>query len=300
MRVLVTGARGFVGSHALHSLVQAGLEVHALSRHPPRGADGAVSWHQGDLLSTGGPETVVSAVRPTHLLHLAWVTEHGTYWSSPDNALWLEASRALARAFHANGGRRFVGVGTCAEYDWSGGVCDEQNTPLRPRTVYGRAKAAFGEELLTFPGSAWARPFFVYGPGEQPQRLVPSITATLSRGETAHCRTGKLRRDFIYVADCASALVRLLQSEEPGAFNVATGTAVAIEEIVLAIATALHAEDRVIINEPSEGADEDALVVGTTGRIRSLGWSPVWDLRAGIEESIARTYASENQPHEIH
>jgi len=88
MRVLVTGARGFVGSHTLRPLVEAQFEVHALSREAPTGGDAAVHWHRGDLLSSDVPRQIIEHVRPTHLLHLAWETTHGEYWSSPANVRW--------------------------------------------------------------------------------------------------------------------------------------------------------------------------------------------------------------------
>jgi nucleoside-diphosphate-sugar epimerase len=290
MRVLVTGARGFVGSHALRALVAAGFEVHAVSRGASGDAHSAVQCHRGDLLVPGFPAAVVRAVRPTHLLHLAWETTHGTYWSSPANVQWTEASLALARAFFANGGRRMVGVGTCAEYDWSDGVCDEETTTIRPATLYGQAKAALADALRSHDGFTWARLFFVYGSGEAPQRLVPSVASALLRGEVARCTAGEQRRDFIHVADCASALVRLLEAEKDGAFNVATGTAVPVKDVVRTIAAALHAEDRVAFGALPDREDEAPLVVGVADRLKALGWSPAYDLRTGIEEALERQF----------
>ena len=77
------------------------------------------------------------------LLHLAWATEHGAFWTSPDNVRWLEASLALLRAFVAGGGARAVVAGTCAEYSWSteADVLAEE-APLEPATLYGASKAA--------------------------------------------------------------------------------------------------------------------------------------------------------------
>lgn len=257
-----------------------------MSRGASGDAQDNVQWHRGDLLAPGCAESVVTAVRPTHLLHLAWETAPGTYWSSPANAHWVEASVELARAFFASGGKRMVGVGTCAEYDWSDGVCDEDATPLRPATVYGAAKAALFDALRAHRGAAWARLFFVYGPGEQPQRLVPSVIAALRRGEVAQCTTGEQRRDFIHVADCASALVRLLETDAEGAFNVGTGTAVAVKDVVRTIASELAAEDRVAFGALPDREDEAPLVVAAIDRMRALGWIPRYDVRTGVEETL--------------
>ena len=96
-----------------------------------------------DLLAPGAAERLVAETQPTHLLHLAWYTEHGSFWNSPENLAWLAASVQLVGAFTAAGGRRAVVAGSCAEYDWSGPQpCSEPATPLRPHTLYGTCKKA--------------------------------------------------------------------------------------------------------------------------------------------------------------
>ena len=187
---MLTGATGFVGSYTLTALTEAGHEVHAFARR--RGPDTAgVTWHEADLLT--GCE-VVSEVEPEILVHLAWYAEHGKFWFSTENVRWVEASLALLRAFAAAGGRRAVIAGTCAEYEWSREVYCE-DALQKPDTLYGvckhglhlvaRAWAERAEVAL-----AWGRLFFMYGPGEAPERLVPSITTSLLRGDQAPITRG--------------------------------------------------------------------------------------------------------------
>jgi nucleoside-diphosphate-sugar epimerase len=197
-RVLVTGGSGFIGSHALRPLVDAGHEVHALSRRPAlANAPAGIVWHDSDLLAD--PGAVVSEVGPERLLHLAWYTEHGRYWNSLENLRWVEATLALMRAFAAAGGERAVLAGTCAEYEWGGaGPCVEGQTPLRPATLYGvakRATCALVEAAAPELGVdvAWGRIFFLYGPGEDDRRLVASVASALARGERAPTGSGTQR-----------------------------------------------------------------------------------------------------------
>src|SRR3954447_23069763 len=102
--VLVTGASGFIGAAVLPQLVSEGYEVHAVHReHGLPEAEGVLA-HAADLLSPRDIDALVEDVRPSHLLHLAWYTTHGRYWSSDQNVAWVEASLRLLRAFSAAGG----------------------------------------------------------------------------------------------------------------------------------------------------------------------------------------------------
>ena len=120
--VLLTGASGFVGRHCLRFLAEEYDEVHAVSsRELPLSSDKIV-WHRVDLLESAPLSELMSQVRPTHLLHFAWIVTPGVYWSSPDNFRWVQASLELLRLFGENGGKRVVTAGSCAEYDWNYGL----------------------------------------------------------------------------------------------------------------------------------------------------------------------------------
>src|SRR3954462_2488130 len=130
-RVLVTGASGFIGRACVPRLASRGFEVHAVSSSE-RASDVHTRWHRHDLLDPSQCRDAIDAVRPTHLLHLAWIATPGRFWSSPDNTQWLASGKALIDAFFALGGKRAVGVGTCAEYAETSDDCREDVTPLAP------------------------------------------------------------------------------------------------------------------------------------------------------------------------
>src|SRR5687767_11286721 len=110
-RVLLTGARGFIGRRCLPRLVARGFEVHAVSgsTHSVSQAGAAAQWHQCDLRDGAAAAALVESVRPTHLLHLAWIAQPRVFWTSPDNHAWLAAGKRLADAFYGAGGLRAVG-----------------------------------------------------------------------------------------------------------------------------------------------------------------------------------------------
>src|SRR5207247_2475843 len=140
-RVLVTGGTGFIGRNVLAPLLERGFELHATYLRDPIQVED-VSWHRCDLLDAAAVRTLLHAVKPSHLLHFAWYTEHGKYWSSPANLDWTAATLGLLRSFRDCGGSRIVAAGTCAEYEWGTERCSEIETPLKPRTLYGTSKNA--------------------------------------------------------------------------------------------------------------------------------------------------------------
>ena len=227
-RVLVTGAAGFVGRHVVSLAAERGIDVIAVSRRANTGPEQkGVRWITGDLLADGSLDAIVAREKPTHLLHLAWITEPGAYWTSPANEDWLRASASLFERFYATGGERAVAAGTCAEYDWSGERVDD-STPLAPRTMYGVAKhqAHLSLEKAASQASgsyAWGRVFFLFGPGEPASRFVPSLALPLLRGQPAICRKPSLVRDWLHVSDVAAAFVALLDAPVNGAVNIVSG-----------------------------------------------------------------------------
>ena len=289
--VLVTGASGFVGRAAVPQLARAGYEVHAVHNAGPAPRTPGVRAHRIDLTEPTSARALVRAVRPTHLLHLAWYTEHGAYWSSDRNLQWLGASIELLRAFAATGGRRAVLAGSCAEYDWSHGVCSELTTPRRPDSAYGTCKHALHEVAMAHAATAgysaaWARLFFPYGPREQSRRLVPTVIRGILENRPVQLSHGHQRRDFMFVDDAAGAVVRLLGSEVEGAINVGSGEARSLRELVAAIVdrAALPADLRF---GALPAHDEPPLVVADTRRLREeLGWEPQIKLADGLDRTI--------------
>jgi nucleoside-diphosphate-sugar epimerase len=289
-RVLVTGATGFVGRHTIAPLLARGYEVHTVSRHDAP-VPGAIH-HLCDLLDSTATTKLVEDVAPSHLLHCAWYATPGLYWTSTENLRWLEASLSLLRAFAARGGRRFAGVGSCAEYDWSFPVLSERDTPLRPNTLYGACKHALAsvtEQWASTVGvsAAWGRLFFMFGPHEHEHRLVASVIRALLQGTEAEVSEGTQIRDFLYSADAGAALVALLDSEVVGPVNIASGKPIALRDLVLAIAAKLDARALVRFGARPTAANEPHRLEADTHRLREeVGWRDARDLSQALDETI--------------
>lgn len=293
-RVLVTGATGFVGRQALAPLTARGYEVHAVARRAPSASDSGVRWHEADLLDREARARLVEAVKPTHLLHFAWIAEHGAYWDSPLNPSWVEASQDLVERVQREGGTRIVGAGTCAEYDWTAaqlvqGDCVERVSPRRPATLYGSSKLRFADWLAARQGlsSAWGRLFFLHGPGEDPRRLVPVIVRALLAGQTAPIGPGTQIRDFLTTRDAGAAFAALLDSDVAGPVNIASGIDTSIAALALRIGDLLGRRELVAVGAlPARSGDPARLVADVTRLGREVGFRPSSDLDAGLVATI--------------
>jgi len=268
-RVLVSGAGGFIGSAVMRRLAADGHDPVAL-RH--------------DLLDDASPELTSSGA--SHCIHAAWYTNHSDYLTHDINRQWVAASLRLEEAFRAVGGKRFIGLGTCLEYDvaHAGGPCVEGETPLRPETPYARCKLALFEALdKRSDDFAWARIFFVYGPGDRSGRLIPTMIDRFARGEEAGPTYGGLRRDYVHVDDLAGQIVRIALSGVQGAINTGTGHAPTLSEIFAAGAAAFGHSSLALANDETGG--QPTLIQADMARFRrEVGETEVRDLATGLKD----------------
>lgn len=286
-KVLVSGAGGFVGKFLLPLLAEQGFTVHALLRAGAERPAGAHFFHEADLLAPERARRLVEEVRPSHLVHLAWCTGPSTYLDSPENRLWVAASLELAQAFAEAGGSRAVFTGSCYEYGKSESPCSEAQTPLMPENLYGECKKELFHKLTgtlaQSPASfCWVRPFFLFGPGGKPGRLLPLVARSVLAGEKTPPVLGALIRDYLYVEDAALAFALLLSSEIAGPVNLASGSGVSLYLLVRALCSLLGREELIRWAEDRQGRYAPS-IVADIGRLRDeAGFRPRFSLDQGL------------------
>lgn len=290
-KVVLTGASGFIGRHAVESLIRREYEVHAISRQH---FDSSVNvyWHNVDLFNPIQVESIFKIVRPSHLLHFAWNVEPTSYLTSMDNFHWLKASMDMLISFQKNGGKRAVFAGTCAEYDWRYGYLTENLTPCHPQSNYGICKNSLNEMMNAFAKSseiscAWGRIFFLYGQYEAESRLVASTVKALLKGKPALCTYGEQYRDFMYVEDVADAFCALLDSPITGSVNIASGEPMKVRELVQMIAIIIGKPELLRMGAIPSMPEEPYLLCANVDRLsKEVDWKPKFKTSEGIEKTI--------------
>ena len=290
MKVILTGASGFIGRYVLKALQHRGIEVVAVGRARPHPS---VPFIEVDLLDITDFGSLVQQAQATHLLHLAWYAEHGKYWTSPLNLRWAEATTRLVEAFCVAGGQQVVIAGTCAEYDWAHGYCREDSTPLNPATLYGTAKDATRRLVMAVCAQhqvpcAWGRIFLPYGQGESASRLIPSLIDVFRGEREPFGVNATAYRDFLHAYDVAEGFVRLLTTGASGAYNICSGEPVRLAEVVTTLATLLGADPEPVLALTTERPGEPPLLVGENLKLKALGWRPALTLAQGLVRVLHR------------
>jgi nucleoside-diphosphate-sugar epimerase len=296
MKVLVTGAAGFIGSHFTRRIMHEGDSVFAVtspgeSTERLSGILDRVSVMPVDLRDARGVQDLVSAVDPDCAVHLAWYVATGKFWMAPENLDCVAMSLTLAQALAHSRCKRFLGIGTGYEYDSDYGFQSEDITPRRPGSLYGVCKNATREILQAYCQKtamqfAWARIFHLYGPAEAEARLVPAVILALLKGQVAKCTHGEQIRDYLHVEDVVSALWAIAKSDFCGPVNVGSGQPVKLRQMVETIARYLNREENLALGALPADPREAPLLVADVRRLANvIGWKP----SITLEEGLGRT-----------
>ena len=287
-RVLVTGATGFVGANLARRLVREGYEVNLLVR------PGYTSWRLDEIRSdvrlclvsledSEGVASAVAGIRPDWIFHLA---AYGAYSSQKDihqmvNTNFVGTINLLQGCLNP-GFEAFVNSGSSSEYGFKDHAPAE-NEWLEPNSHYAVTKASatqFCSHIARQNGVhvPTLRLYSVYGPYEEPTRLLPTLITFAMAGRLPPLVDGNVARDFVYVDDVVEAYLMAAQRTDVarGAiYNVGTGVQTSIREVVAIARQVMN-----ITEEPEWGSmpdrewDTSVWVSNNAKLLGELGWKP--------------------------
>jgi nucleoside-diphosphate-sugar epimerase len=293
MRILLTGATGFIGNAFLRNALARGHTLISLIA-PGKAALYLRNAGNNHFVLPGTLEMVpwddIERLEPETCLHAAWIATPGVYQESLENDRYLALSRTFVTRFLEIGGRHATAIGSCAEYRPGACRLSEDTTPLAPTTRYGICKNELRTKLTeltaTRGGSlCWARLFYPFGPGEHQARLCSYLIRQMIAGKPITLTAPKSIRDYIYIDDVAAALLKLIEEQVSGDFNVGTGIGIEIAQIAKEIAELLGAPFTPIACETPSTLNVDQ-VVADPARLYALGWRPSTSLADGLRRLV--------------
>ncbi len=296
-RILVTGAGGFVGAATVRLALSAGHRVMALVRQPGAkrlaGLTGALSIHAADLSDDGAVAALLADLKPEIVIHSAWEGVGGALRAGDIQFENIRTSLALADAAIAAGARKFVGIGSQAEYGRYDRRITEADLPV-PTMLYGAAKLAASHLIRqrcrdAEVDFAWLRLFSVFGPGDNANWLIPSVAASLARGIAPRCTPGTQLWDYLHIDDVAAGtLAAAVTPGATGSFNLSSGQPVVVRALVERLRDLIAPGLPLVFGGLPFGPDQIMHLEGDNSRLMRLtGWRPCIDALSGLASVAA-------------
>jgi dTDP-6-deoxy-L-talose 4-dehydrogenase (NAD+) len=242
MKVLVTGATGFIGNYVMEELLQRNCTVIASSANKQKAEQAdwfnRVTYIPFELTDFDRAVNYYNFFgKPDCMIHLAW-EGLPNYKSSFHEEINQPRHLAFLKNLIKNGLNDLTVTGTCFEYGIQEGCLKEDMTTM-PGNPYGRAKDHLRKELQELQAQypfvlKWARLFYMYGKGQNPNSLLSQLDKALAKGdEVFNMSGGEQVRDFLPIEKVAANIVRIaLQKKVTGVINCCSGEPVTVKTFV--------------------------------------------------------------------
>lgn len=239
MKILVTGATGFIGQHIVTRLLTLGHDVITTSRtEKPANSWAGKTTHIPLNISDTLPKSLFTYFQsPDIVIHLAW-SDLTDYYSGSHIEIQIPSQIGFLRNLISNGAKSISVAGTCFEYGLQNG-CLREDTPTAPVTFYGHAKNSLRQSLeflqkkYSFSFN-WFRYFYMYGAGQHPKALLPQLDTAIENGdEEFKMSGGEQLRDYLPIEQVAALTVNAaLNGNTEGIINICSGKPVSVRSLV--------------------------------------------------------------------
>jgi len=267
MRIFITGGTGFIGKHLVKKLREdKSNELFLLSK---------------DLADTENWKKEIEDFKPEACIHLAWegLPDYSTGTSIKNLNYGLNLIKFLAEI----GCPRVIVAGSCWEYGGQPGKLSE-DTPPKPLNAFSAAKNALhwlGQEIAKENNTSfiWTRFFYIYGPGQRKESLIPYLINCVKTGKTPEIKNPFAKNDFVYVEDAVKAISLLVKNcKESGVYNIGSGYLTSVQEII-----------KIIFLETSLASSKNRLAPYFYADISKIKKEVGWEPKTSIDEGIKKT-----------
>ena len=296
MRIFLTGGTGFIGRYVLKHLEKEGYNILLLTRASKENISSIIKSKKVDIVS-GNLSDInkwkdkLIQFKPEVTIHLAWegIPDYGVKASIKNLKYGLDLFEELAEIEC----KKIICTGSCWEYGQNQGEISE-DLPVKSSNAFTAAKNALhclGREIAKENNMQfiWIRLFYVYGPGQRENSLIPYMVKCVKEGKELRIKTPSARNDFICVEDVAKAIVAILEKcKQNTVYNIGSGYSTSIKDIIEIIYTKLHLQyktkDKVL---KTENIYYDNFWADISKIKKEIGWEPKILIKKGIEKIIS-------------
>lgn len=321
MKLLITGADGFIGSHLTETLIRAGRDVRALVQY-----NSFNSWGWLDRCSpevAGQFEVFAGDVRDPHgirtamkdcdaVLHLAALIAIPYSYHSPDTYVDtnIKGTLNIVQAARDLGIAKVVHTSTSEVYGTARFVPITEEHPLQGQSPYSASKIGADQIAMSFYTSfgtpiSIVRPFNTYGPRQSARAVIPTIITQIAAG-VREIKLGALRptRDFNYVTDTVSGFIAALDTPASigEVINIGSNFEISIGDTASEIASLMDAEVEIVTDEQRlrpENSEVDRLWASNRKALKLLSWQPQFAGRDGFRRGLKETITWFRQPENL-
>lgn len=311
MKILVTGAEGFIGSHLTETLIKQGHEVKAFVMYNSFNSwgwleeinddfKGSFEVFMGDIRDPNGVRKAMEGC--DCVMHLAALIAIPFSYHSPDSYIDtnIKGTLNIVQAARDLNIKKIIHTSTSEVYGSAEYVPIDENHPLKGQSPYSATKIGADQIALSFYTSfdvpiAVVRPFNTYGPRQSARAVIPTIITQILNGKR-QIKLGALHptRDFTYVEDTVSGFIAQLDSNEGigEVINIGSSFEISIKDTALKIAKCCKAEIEIISDKQRlrpEKSEVDRLYANVDKAKNLLGWSPKMGTDGGFEIGLKKT-----------
>lgn len=310
MKILVTGADGFIGSHVVETLVKNGHDVRAFVLYNSFNSWGwldesdkairdSIDIFAGDIRDPHGVDKAVE--KQEVILNLAALIAIPYSYHSPDTYIDtnIKGTLNILQAARRHGVKRVVQTSTSEVYGTAQYIPIDEAHPLHPQSPYAATKVGADQLALSFHASfdvpvGILRPFNTYGPRQSARAVIPTIISQLANKSKVKLGSLSPTRDFSFVQDTANGFLAAAQSDAivGQTINLGSGFEISIEETAETIAKLMHTKLELVDDEQRvrpENSEVERLHASIEKAKTLLGWQPELKGLAGFETGLKKT-----------